>query len=168
MAKDGLLECKDSPKLPGEYVVSLTNDRVNYLTIPDKLRILNPNKVAITDVHPRYLQRHHHNIRDVHFDVHLFGQNLLFIKQDYVRVYLDNETEAQQFSKFDVKDDIMALRVHRKPKDLLTIQIATDISMNEVQEIVKIKVVDAPQVHAQFVQVYEGESIDLRGDNLFD
>ena len=48
-------------------------DNVNYLTIPDKVRVLDATQVAITDVHPRYLTVHHHNIRDVHFDVHLFG-----------------------------------------------------------------------------------------------
>ena len=40
--------------------------------------------------------------------------------------------------------------------------------MTQVQETVRIKVVQTPSVHAQYVQVYEGEAIDLRGENFFD
>jgi hypothetical protein len=127
---DGIVECTQYPQIGGEYVIKLTMDQVNYLTIPEKLRVLDPHKIAITDVHPRYLTEHHHNIRDVHFDVHLFGQNLLYLKPEYVRIYLDSESgERCNFTNFDVKDDVMTLRILKKPSEMLIIQIATDENM---------------------------------------
>jgi len=166
------------PRKSGEYQVSLTFDEINYvhlnyrnlthLNLPQSLRILDPSEVAITDVHPRYLTTFHKNTLNVPFTVHLYGKNLFTIKEDYVRVYLDDSLEAQNFTSFESEDGLMRLQILRRPLDVLRIEVATDVNMTKVADTVKIKVIRMPIVHAQKVQVYEGEDIDLSGAELFD